>query len=103
MFTNSISHFKNNNWKNIIEVLTYACVSTLLIGHILFIDGIVNYLNAAFVMLGIVCATLAIYLLTPISNWLSGKDVTMPAEIILFPDMQKTAVQATDSDAQRAA
>lgn len=96
MTANSFIHLKNFQWKTALENSVYIGLASVLIGHVFFINGEVNYINAALVMIGIVFGTLAIYRLTPLNNWLSGKDVATPADILYFTREQPTDTHRPD-------
>ena len=83
MFTKR-NYINNNHRKNALEILVYAVAAIVLVGQVLFVNGTVGYLNTILVMLGVVFATMTIYQLTPISNWLTGDDLATPADILMF-------------------
>ena len=105
MLAYKINRSLSNSWKNTVEYLIYGVAAATLIGHMLLLDGVVTALNVLLVMLGVGFATLAIYQLTPINNWLDGKDVTLSsdADIILFESGKHPGINSRNLGQQNAA
>jgi hypothetical protein len=74
----------NNLWQTTVETIVYTCLAAVLISQIFFINNTIQYTDVVLVMLGVLFAILAAYRLTPITNRMSGKDVAIPADILIY-------------------
>ena len=103
MLTNSFIHLINKSWKNTLELMLYAVTGIVLMGHVFMIEGAITYANSLLVMLGIVVANLAVYQMTPVSNWVDGKDLAMPADILTFHQKEDVSAHPDVLHSQKAA